>query len=143
VFYVIRWFSNLILNSGTYKDYWRSCLKEGNEQKPHLLKGKINNSLAAKWKEARPMRDANLRIPAARLWTGTKVCLCHLHSAFPQPMNCIFALPTSWRPCKRTFLILWVFKTIKEPSFNAIHLEVLVLVTFHQLSCLFVSNRSD
>lgn len=79
------------------KDYWRGCMKEGHEQRPHLLVGKISNSLAVKWKEARPMRETKLRISAARVWTGTKVCFCHLQSAFPQPMNWIFALPTSQR----------------------------------------------
>lgn len=91
-----RWFSSLVLSSGTNKDYWRDCLEEGNEQKPYVLEGKINNRLAVIWKEVRPIRDTKFRIAAARVWTATKICLCHLQNAFPQNTNWVFALPTSW-----------------------------------------------
>lgn len=90
-----RWFSNLVLSSGTNKDYWRDCLEEGNEQKPCVLEGKINNRLAVIWKEVRPIRDTKFRIAAARVWTATKICLCHLQNAFPRSTNWVFALPTS------------------------------------------------
>lgn len=110
-----RWISNLVLNSGTNKGYWGGCLKEGDEQKPHLLQGKINNSLAVTWKEARPMRDTKLRIPAARVRTGTKLCLCHLQSAFPQPMNWIFVLPTPQRQSVNApFCFFGVLKRLKK-----------------------------
>lgn len=69
------------------------------------------------------MRSTKLRIPAAGVRTGTKVCLCHLQSAFPQPMNWNFALPTTWHQSVVSFFFFFSPKTFKESSSNSIHLE--------------------
>lgn len=61
------------------------------------------------------MRDTKLRIPAARVRTGTKLCLCHLQSAFPQPMNWIFVLPTpQCQSVNAPFCFFGVLKRLKK-----------------------------
>lgn len=61
------------------------------------------------------MRDTKLRIPAAGVQTGTELCLCHLQSAFPQPMSWIFALPTPQRQSVNApFCFFGVLKHLKK-----------------------------